>query len=103
MVTSSDAAGETLAAGTAVVLSARGVTKSFGSFKAVDAVDLDVHQGDIHALVGPNGAGKSTILNLLGGQLLPTAGEIVFDGRPVGLSKPNARARAGMGRSFQLT
>jgi branched-chain amino acid transport system ATP-binding protein len=86
-----------------VILSARGVTKSFGSFMAVDAVDLDVREGDIHALVGPNGAGKSTILNLLGGQLLPSAGEIVFDGRSLGLSKPNARARAGMGRSFQLT
>src|SRR5712692_3929418 len=87
----------------AVILSARGVTKSFGNFIAVDSVDLDVREGEIHALVGPNGAGKSTILNLLGGQLLPTVGEIVFNGRPAGLSKPNARARAGMGRSFQLT
>lgn len=86
-----------------VVLSARGLTKRFGSFTAVDNVDLDIAAGDIHAFVGPNGAGKSTVLNLLGGQLLPTAGEIRFDGRPLGVSKPNARARAGIGRSFQLT
>ncbi|HTE83842.1 MAG TPA: ABC transporter ATP-binding protein [Dehalococcoidia bacterium] len=86
-----------------IVLSARGVTKSFGNFTAVDSVDLDVHEGDIHALVGPNGGGKSTLLNLFGGQLLPSSGEILFDGHAVGLSKPNARARSGMGRSFQLT
>jgi branched-chain amino acid transport system ATP-binding protein len=86
-----------------VVLSAQGLTKSFGSFTAVSDVDLEVHEGDIHALVGPNGAGKSTLLNLLGGQLLPTSGEIRFAGKPLGMSKPNARARAGIGRSFQLT
>jgi branched-chain amino acid transport system ATP-binding protein len=94
---------EQQAATTAIVLSARGLTRSFGSFTAVNNVDLDVHEGDIHALVGPNGAGKSTLLNLLGGQLLPTSGDIVFDGKPLGMSKPNARARAGIGRSFQLT
>jgi branched-chain amino acid transport system ATP-binding protein len=85
------------------VLSARGLTKSFGSFKAVDSVDLDIPEGEIHAFVGPNGAGKTTVLNLLGGQLLPTAGEIWFYGKPLGASKPNARARAGVGRSFQFT
>src|SRR6266567_1449266 len=103
MVASSADADVEPAGGRAVVLSARGVTKSFGNFTAIDAVDLEVFEGDIHALVGPNGAGKSTLLNLIGGQLLPSSGEIVFDGRPVGLSKPNGRARSGMGRSFQLT
>jgi branched-chain amino acid transport system ATP-binding protein len=87
----------------AAVLSARGLTKTFGSFTAVEDVDLDIYQGQIHAFVGPNGAGKTTVLNLLGGQLLPTTGEIRFEGRALGTSKPNARARAGIGRSFQLT
>lgn len=90
-------------AGSRSVLSARGLTKAFGSFIAVDHVDLDVNEGDIHALVGPNGAGKTTVINLLGGQLRPTFGEIYFDGKSLGSSKPNARARAGIGRSFQLT
>jgi branched-chain amino acid transport system ATP-binding protein len=85
------------------VLSARALTKAFGSFRAVDGVDLDVREGDIHALVGPNGAGKSTVLNLFGGQLLPTSGAISFAGRPLGRSRPSDRARWGIGHSFQLT
>ena len=64
-----------------VVLSARGVSMRFGGFTAVDAVDLDVREGELHALVGPNGAGKSTMLNLLGGQLLQTSGDLTFLGR----------------------
>jgi len=87
----------------AVVLSARGLTKRFGSFLAVDGVDLDVRQGDLFALVGPNGAGKSTILNLLGGQLLQTSGEVRFQGRSLGATTPHVRARRGIGRSFQQT
>jgi len=86
-----------------VVLSARGLTMRFGGFTAVDGVDLDVHEGELHALVGPNGAGKSTLLNLLGGQLLQTSGEIRFQGRSLGATTPHVRARLGIGRSFQLT
>jgi ABC-type branched-subunit amino acid transport system ATPase component len=87
----------------AFVLSARGLTMRFGGFTAVDAVDLDVEEGDLHALVGPNGAGKSTLLNLLGGQLLQTSGEIRFLDRSLGSTTPHVRARMGIGRSFQLT
>jgi branched-chain amino acid transport system ATP-binding protein len=86
-----------------VVLAARGLSKSYGPFKAVDGVDLDIREHDIHVFIGPNGAGKSTVLNLLGGQILPTSGEIYFDGRPLGTSTPSKRARFGIGRSFQLT
>src|SRR5215467_2752559 len=75
----------------------------FGGFTAVDGVDLDVREGELHALVGPNGAGKSTLLNLLGGQLLQTSGEIRFLDRSLGASTPHVRARLGIGRSFQLT
>lgn len=85
------------------VLSVRGVSKQYGVFKAVDSVDLDVEEGHIHAFVGPNGAGKSTLLAMLGGQILPSDGDIFFDGRALGSSKPSWRARAGIGRSFQLT
>ncbi|HEV7665996.1 MAG TPA: ABC transporter ATP-binding protein [Chloroflexota bacterium] len=86
-----------------VVLSTRGLSKSYGPFKAVDSVDLDIREHDIHVFIGPNGAGKSTVLNLLGGQLLPTSGEVFFAGRPLGTTTPSWRARAGIGRSFQLT
>jgi ABC-type branched-subunit amino acid transport system ATPase component len=73
-----------------VLLSARGLSKWYGPFKAVDAVDLDVRAQDIHVLIGPNGAGKSTILNLLGGQIVPSAGEVYLDGRPLGRSRPSS-------------
>ena len=86
-----------------VLLTARGLSKSYGPFKAVDDVDLDVREHDIHVFIGPNGAGKSTVLNMLGGQILPTTGEIVFNGQPLGATTPSWRARAGIGRSFQLT
>jgi branched-chain amino acid transport system ATP-binding protein len=86
-----------------VLLTTRGLSKSYGPFKAVDAVDLDVTEHDIHVFIGPNGAGKSTVLNMLGGQILPSSGEIVFNGKPLGGSTPSWRARAGIGRSFQLT
>jgi branched-chain amino acid transport system ATP-binding protein len=86
-----------------VLLSTRGLSKSYGPFKAVDAVDLDIHEHDIHVFIGPNGAGKSTVLNLLGGQILPTSGEVYFNGRALGATTPSWRARAGIGRSFQLT
>jgi branched-chain amino acid transport system ATP-binding protein len=86
-----------------LVLSARGLTMRFGAFTAVDRVDLDVREGDLHALIGPNGAGKSTLLGLLGGQWAATAGELRFLGRPLGTTTPHVRARRGIGRSFQLT
>lgn len=86
-----------------VVLSARGLSMRFGGFLAVDEVDLDVREGELHALVGPNGAGKTTLLNLFGGQLLQTAGDIRFMGELLGATTPHVRARRGIGRSFQLT
>src|SRR5262245_23273778 len=87
----------------AVLLAARGVSVAFGRFLAVDGVDLEVREGELHALVGPNGAGKTTVLNVLGGQLLQTRGEIEFMGKPLGRTTPHHRARLGVGRSFQLT
>jgi ABC-type branched-subunit amino acid transport system ATPase component len=86
-----------------VMLAARGLSKQYGPFRAVTSVDLDIRAGDIHVFIGPNGAGKSTVLNMLGGQILPSAGEVYFDGRPLGRTTPSWRARAGIGRSFQLT
>jgi branched-chain amino acid transport system ATP-binding protein len=76
---------------------------SFGVFVAVDGVDFEIREGELHALVGPNGAGKSTFLNVLGGQILQASGEIEFLGRPLGRATPHVRARLGIGRSFQLT
>jgi branched-chain amino acid transport system ATP-binding protein len=90
-------------AGSIPVLTARGLTMRFGPFTAVDHVDLDIRDGEVHALVGPNGAGKSTLLSLLGGQLARTAGELRFMGRPVRANSPSGRARLGIGRALQIT
>ena len=56
------------------------VTKQFGNFKANDDISIDVHQGEILALLGENGAGKSTLMNVLYGLYRPTNVEIWFDG-----------------------
>jgi branched-chain amino acid transport system ATP-binding protein len=85
------------------ILSARGLTKTFRGFCAVDHVDLDVAEGSIHALVGPNGAGKTTLFNLLSGQLAATSGQIVVAGNDITGLPPERVARLGVSRSFQIT
>jgi len=85
------------------ILTARGLTRDFRGFRAVDGVDLDVAAGTIHALVGPNGAGKTTLFNLLTGFLRPTAGRIELDGHDVTGLPPERIARLGVARSFQIT
>lgn len=86
-----------------LALAARGLTRDFRGFRAVDAVDLDVAEGSVHALVGPNGAGKTTLFNLLTGFLTPSAGRIEVAGRDVTGLPPERVARLGVARSFQIT
>lgn len=88
---------------TRVLLSARGLTKAFKGFVAVNNVDLDIHQGEIHALIGPNGAGKSTCFGLLTKFITPTSGSIIFDGQDITRTAPEDVARRGMIRSFQIS
>jgi branched-chain amino acid transport system ATP-binding protein len=78
------------------------VTKAFGGLVAVGDLSLDVAQGEILALIGPNGAGKSTTFNVISGLTLPDSGRVVFDGTDITRWKPHARARLGVGRTFQL-
>ena len=85
-----------------MLLEARNVTKEFGSFRAVAAADLSVEAGEIIGLIGPNGAGKSTFFNCIAGDMPVTAGTIVFDGHDLTRSAPEAHARAGIGRTFQV-
>lgn len=69
-----------------VVVRARGIAKYFGDVIALDGVDLDVAQGQVHGLVGPNGAGKTTLLGLLLGLATPDRGELEILGAPMGRS-----------------
>ncbi len=75
-------------------LSVRGLCKSFGRAEAVRGVDLDVHRGEVVALLGPNGGGKTTILRCVAGLARPTGGEIVIDGG--GARDPATRAAFGL-------
>ena len=83
------------------LLSLGGLTKTFGGLSAVKNLTLDVDSGSIVSLIGPNGAGKSTVFNLITGIYRPTAGCIVFDGRDISGSTPDAVAKAGITRTFQ--
>jgi branched-chain amino acid transport system permease protein len=83
------------------VIEISGLSRSFGSLRALHGVDVALQPGTITAMVGPNGAGKSTFINLLSGAFLPTAGEIRLDGvRIDGLSASDI-ARLGIARTFQ--
>jgi ABC-type branched-subunit amino acid transport system ATPase component/ABC-type branched-subunit amino acid transport system permease subunit len=83
------------------LLMVAGVAKHFGGLKAVDGVDMEIRRGEIQALIGPNGSGKTTILNMLSGLYVPTAGEIVLDGRPVTGQRPHVITAHGVARTFQ--
>ena len=85
------------------LLEARGLARAFGGLKAVAGVDLDLARGEVHALIGPNGAGKTTLVSLLCGRLLPDAGTIRFEGRDVTRQPAEARVRAGIAYTFQVT
>ncbi|MEC7763537.1 MAG: ABC transporter ATP-binding protein [Pseudomonadota bacterium] len=85
------------------VLQAKGITKSFGAFKAVDNVDLDIEKGEIHAMIGPNGAGKTTCFNLLTGDLPLTQGTIHLNGEKISGLPMDRIARRGLVRSYQIS
>lgn len=84
-----------------VVLHAEGLTKSFGSVKAIDDVSFVVRRGQIHGIVGPNGSGKTTLLNSLSGLIKLDGGRVSFHGKDVSSSGAVQRARLGMARTFQ--
>ncbi|HEX6423271.1 MAG TPA: ATP-binding cassette domain-containing protein [Acidimicrobiales bacterium] len=89
------------AGGATPVLQARGLRVSFGGVHAVDGVSFDVTDREIVGVIGPNGAGKSTLFDLLGGALPATAGQVVLAGEDVTGRRAAARARRGLGRSYQ--
>ena len=88
--------------GRRVILRLENLTKSFGSLKAVDGVELEVARGEALGIIGPNGAGKSTLFNLITGLQKPDTGTIHFDGHDITRAPPRARCIAGIGRSFQI-
>jgi len=85
------------------ILETRDLIKEFKGFVAVNGVNLQVRRGQIHALIGPNGAGKTTVFNLLTKFLIPTRGQILFNGHDITAEKPAQVARRGIVRSFQIS
>lgn len=85
------------------VLETRGITKSFGAVEASRGISLDLRAGEIHALIGPNGAGKSTLIQQIAGKLHPDAGSVHLLGEDVTALGVAERARAGLGRTFQVS
>jgi branched-chain amino acid transport system ATP-binding protein len=85
------------------LLEVRGLTKMYGGLIATNRVDLDVVEGETHAVIGPNGAGKTTLIGQLAGELSPDAGRIRFAGEDLTRLPAPARSRRGLARSFQIT
>jgi len=84
------------------LLTARGLTRTFGGLTAVDDVSFELAPGELISIVGPNGAGKTTLFTLLSGQMRPSSGDISFEGRDVTGQRSDQRARGGIGRTFQI-
>jgi branched-chain amino acid transport system ATP-binding protein len=85
------------------ILEVRGLTKSFGALRASDGVDLEVREGETHAIIGPNGAGKSTLIGQLAGDVRPDGGKVRFAGEDITALTAPQRAHRGLARSFQIT
>ncbi|HWV23215.1 MAG TPA: sugar ABC transporter ATP-binding protein [Thermomicrobiales bacterium] len=78
------------------LLALRGIGKSFPGVRALHDVDLDVHAGEVHALMGENGAGKSTLMKVVSGVYQPDAGYILLDGEPVSFHHPREAQERGI-------
>jgi branched-chain amino acid transport system ATP-binding protein len=84
-----------------VLLRGRGITRRWGGLVAVNDVAIALQRGAVHAVIGTNGAGKSTLINILSGEIPPSAGTVELLGQDVTTWSQPRRARAGLGRSYQ--
>ncbi|HWX63010.1 sugar ABC transporter ATP-binding protein [Bradyrhizobium sp.] len=83
------------------LLSVRTIEKSFPGVRALNGVSFDVGKGEVHALLGENGAGKSTLIKIVSGVFPPDRGEVIVDGKPVNLTRPDDARRAGIATIYQ--
>jgi branched-chain amino acid transport system ATP-binding protein len=87
----------------AEVLKTNSLTKSFGGLTAVDDVSFTVQEGDLQSIIGPNGAGKSTFFKLISGELKPTSGQIMFDGKDITGLPQTTVSHLGIAVAYQIT
>jgi branched-chain amino acid transport system ATP-binding protein len=85
------------------ILETKGLYHDFKGLEVLFDVNLQVEEGERHAVIGPNGAGKTTLFNVITGTYHPSRGQVFFKGKEVTGSRPYQMARLGMGRSFQIT
>src|SRR5512136_664069 len=85
------------------ILETKGLYHDFKGLEVLFDVNLQVEEGERHAVIGPNGAGKTTLFNVITGTYHPSRGEVFFKGKEITGSRPHEMARLGMGRSFQIT
>ena len=85
------------------ILTLSAVRKVFGETEIIRGVDLELRDGQRHALIGPNGAGKSTVFHLISGHYAPDEGRIIYDGHEIQGASPEYINRLGLARSFQIT
>jgi ABC-type sugar transport system ATPase subunit len=83
------------------LLQALSIAKSFGALQALADVDMEIHAGEVLAILGDNGAGKSTFIKILSGAYEPSAGTLLLDGAPVSFASPQAAADVGIATIFQ--
>ena len=86
----------------APILQVERLTKKFGGLVAVDNVDFELPEGELHAIIGPNGAGKTTFFNLISGLLSANAGRVFFQGEDITGMAPHKISRRGMARTLQV-
>lgn len=87
---------------TTALLGVERVSRDFGGLRALDAVSFAVSAGEVACIIGPNGCGKTTLFNVITGQVPPSAGRVVFDGRELSSLSPDGVARRGVARKFQV-
>jgi branched-chain amino acid transport system ATP-binding protein len=85
------------------ILETKDLFLDFSGLKVLLGVNLQVEEGERHAVIGPNGAGKTTLFNVINGAYKPRSGKVFFKGKEITGAKPHKLTRLGMGRSFQLT
>ncbi len=85
------------------ILNISNLSKTFGGVVATDHLNLEIKQGELHAIIGPNGAGKTTLIAQLSGETLPDSGEIIFREENITALPAFKRSRLGIARSFQIT
>src|ERR671935_5082 len=83
------------------ILEAHGISKRFGSVRALEGADFEVYPGEVVALIGDNGAGKSTLIKILSGALRPDTGTIMLRGRPAEFHSPRDARAAGIETVYQ--